>query len=941
MKGRIVSLLLTLLLAGICDAEVLHSWVEPQPDHAFQNDHGVEYPFYTYTSKSAERSESGSSWSLTASATASANARAALPGSGDVSRQWDADAQLRATGDMDTLKPDPADDLAKTEDGIERTLTSSDGTTTARTKRKAHVVYYQNRTFGSPDQRPLDASTSGGKSETSSSPSGLDADPWASSWLEVRRRINLNNPVDGSPFTSTTPNCESSGDGHTCPGSGTPQQPQTVHCERGAGCQNPPGVEGNRKAHAIKCPERTYKQGAWQWLLIKLKEDCKGEKWSCHSDPDNCRRKHLHITAVSSESGSVINGIFVPAGYSIGACGEHMYPSSGSASSHALQASCSTDTNCISTNFYQCQHTEHEYPLETRVRCGNPGTASWACSEGGYAESTHAHILYCDGGHRFWGCNAGTLARHRLHGLSMSIHDTTSSGNADDVSSNENDSGGGEDNDGEAVVLVACGNTATGTAACSSGGLVPQADTHQTTCRAGHTYWGCNPSEAANHSRHVPNMICGNTSASTSSRCLYTRIASSEYAHQSTCAAGHTYWRCSSSETTEHRSHTASDTTSGGSADDDSDDDNNAPSAPTLPTPPVTYEPCGIHTTGTPGTPDSHHWVTCPTNSSGQNCSSGGYYACQSHRHSYPSTPSVSYHVCGIHTTNVGGSHRWVTCPTNSSGQNCSSGGYYACQSHRHSYPSPPAPAVVCPANSWTGCRGTVSHATTCPAGHSYYSCNPEAVSAHSGHTAPAPVVCPANSWTGCGGTSSHATTCGRGHTYYTCNSSAVSSHSGHNSSGNNSSSNNSSSNNSSSNNSSSNNSSSNNSSANNSSSNNSTVTLIYCSGCWQVVSSASQHQTTCGQGHSYYGCNSYYVSQHSSHSSSSNNSSSNNSSANNSSSNNSSSNNSSGNNSPVIVCPANRWTNCGGTVSHATTCGRGHSYYTCNPNAVRAHSWH
>ena len=245
-----------------------------------------------------------------------------------------------------------------------------------------------------------------------------------------------------------------------------------------------------------------------------------------------------------------------------------------------------------------------------------------------------------------------------------------------------------------------------------------------------------------------------------------------------------------------------------------------------------------------------------------------------------------------------------MTCPTNSSGQNCSSGGYYVCQSHSHSYPSPPAPAVVCPANSWTGCRGTVSHATTC----------------------------------------------GRGHTYYTCNSSAVSSHSGHNSSGNNSSQNNSSSNNSSSNTSSSNNSSENNSSQNNSSQNNSsennsssntTPTTIYCTGCWQVVSSSGAHLTTCGQGHSYYGCNSYYVGQHSGHASSSNNSSQNNSSSNNSSSNNSSSNNSSGNTTAPVVCPANRWTGCGGTSSHATTCGRGHSYYTCNPNAVSAHSWH
>ena len=152
------------------------------------------------------------------------------------------------------------------------------------------------------------------------------------------------------------------------------------------------------------------------------------ERWSHLSDEEVAESQIV----VSDEDSTTLNPNLRPCGHPQDATGDH-----------SLQASCSTDSRCITTNFYQCQHTEHEYPPETRVRCGNPGTASWACSEGGYAESTHAHILYCDGGHRFWGCNAGTLARHRLHGLSMSIHDTTSSGNADDVSSNENDSGGG------------------------------------------------------------------------------------------------------------------------------------------------------------------------------------------------------------------------------------------------------------------------------------------------------------------------------------------------------------------------------------------------------------------------------------------------------------------------------------------------------------------
>ena len=38
------------------------------------------------------------------------------------------------------------------------------------------------------------------------------------------------------------------------------------------------------------------------------------------------------------------------------------------------------------------------------------------------------------------------------------------------------------------------------------------------------------------------------------------------------------------------------------------------------------------------------------------------------------------------------------------------------------------------------------------------------------------------------------------------------------------------------------------------------------------------------------------------------------------------------------VLCPANAWTNCGNTTSDATTCIGGHTYYTCNRNAVDRH---
>ena len=650
-------------------------------------------------------------------------------------------------------------------------------------------------------------------------------------------------------------------------------------------------------------------------------------------------------------------------------------------------------------------HIDEAPPL----RCSNPYGGSGTCIYGHVVGSNaDEHKTTCSTHGDYWSCNQGHNDRHRSRTCTRCSQSYQNCGNyssacqdvywhTERTITTDSDSEGNDDN---GYIIGDCGHTFT-----RSQWYRHQSHTCRETnsqgqrCIAGRKFT-CLPHTHAYRSTTTTNdpYVTGECDHT------YRQSQASNHEWVETCpqtnnrgqqCSGGNYYEC------RPHAHTYGSTSTSSVNNDNGDDTENVPSAPSAPPPPsVSYEPCGIHTTGTTGshswvtcptnssgqncssggyyacqshrhsyptttthepcgihttgTSGSHSWVTCPTNSSGQNCSSGGYYACQSHRHSYPTT--TTYERCGIHTTGTSGSHSWVTCPTNSSGQNCSSGGYYVCQSHSHSYPSPP------PSVSYHGCGlhttsvGGSHHWVTCPTNSSgqncssggYYVCQSHS---HSYPSPPAPaVVCPANSWTGCRGTVSHATTCGRGHTYYTCNSSAVSSHSGHNSSGNNSSQNNSSSNNSSSNTSSSNNSSENNSSQNNSSQNNSsennsssntTPTTIYCTGCWQVVSSSGAHLTTCGQGHSYYGCNSYYVGQHSGHASSSNNSSQNNSSSNNSSSNNSSSNNSSGNTTAPVVCPANRWTGCGGTSSHATTCGRGHSYYTCNPNAVSAHSWH
>ena len=250
MKTLNLLLLLTfvcLTFSGIAGAEVLHKWLEPNPYHSYTYGNTDENLFYTYTTKDASRSESGGSWQVTGSATASANAHAPLPRGEDRSTEFDVDAQLRATGDRHEVDPFHGNELPETADGVEKTKKSSDGTTTARTKRKAHVVHYRNKTFGQADQRSLNTSTSGGKSETSVSPTDLDADPWASSWLEVKRRVALNNDIPGSPFESATPECSSSGNGHTCEGYVSPEKKKEVgHCERKSACLTPETSVKNR-----------------------------------------------------------------------------------------------------------------------------------------------------------------------------------------------------------------------------------------------------------------------------------------------------------------------------------------------------------------------------------------------------------------------------------------------------------------------------------------------------------------------------------------------------------------------------------------------------------------------------------------------------------------------------------------------------------------------
>lgn len=116
-------------------------------------------------------------------------------------------------------------------------------------------------------------------------------------------------------------------------------------------------------------------------------------------------------------------------------CGVHATTVSGD---HSLQASCSTDSTCIATSFYQCQHSSHTYPAVTTRPCGHPttrgGSHSWVSagkcpyrnSEGDRCKNTsgyyrckpHTHEYpkweTCSSGHRYNAESDSAVKRHRV-----------------------------------------------------------------------------------------------------------------------------------------------------------------------------------------------------------------------------------------------------------------------------------------------------------------------------------------------------------------------------------------------------------------------------------------------------------------------------------------------------------------------------------------------
>ena len=162
-----------------------------------------------------------------------------------------------------------------------------------------------------------------------------------------------------------------------------------------------------------------------------------------------------------------------------------------------------------------------------------------------------------------------------------------------------------------------------------------------------------------------------------------------------------------------------------------------------------------------------------------RNCSNCGQQVSYFNQHKLSGT----WNCPGL-TTNNGGNNGGDTGTTESPTIGKNGGGTGGTSSDR----------VRCGAGSRCGRGGYASHRNThrsnCAAGHFYWTCSSSDVTTHSPHTArPANSVRCGNRWSGYSGCSSggyatstnaHRTTCAAGHAYWSCNRNAVSSHSGH-----------------------------------------------------------------------------------------------------------------------------------------------------------------
>ena len=199
-----------------------------------------------------------------------------------------------------------------------------------------------------------------------SSPTGLSASPYCYGSLSgvVRKSTGALSPT---PLTFRSGDNTSTGD---TPDDGT-ENIVTEKCQRGGSCGKS-GTATTSLSHRLKCPEQRWGTNILLGAIgiyKKKKEACPGYTWTCSGLACDFTASHVPASELHLEEKYVdANDKTVDPSSVKRPCG-HLLSASGD---HSLQASCSTDSNCIATNFYQCKHTEHEYAKKELLACGHP-----------------------------------------------------------------------------------------------------------------------------------------------------------------------------------------------------------------------------------------------------------------------------------------------------------------------------------------------------------------------------------------------------------------------------------------------------------------------------------------------------------------------------------------------------------------------------------------
>ena len=534
----------------------------------------------------------------------------------------------------------------------------------------------------------------------------------------------------------------------------------TEICQRGESCGEP-GTATVSLSHRVKCPEKRWGANIvleavnlhntfLGKIFKKKKEDCPGYVWTCSGLACNFTASHVDSSESHLEEKYVDSqGNTVDPSSVTRDCG-HLLSASGD---HSKQASCSvTNSNgqrCTVTNFYACQSHTHTYPnarflplLTVRQRCQS-ASLGYTCSKGGYTTGRDTHTSTCRLWHRYWDCDPAAVEQHKVR---TCVRCSNTYQNCD----------GGRNPCISGLGHAETVETAAEVPSMPQPDPSPPSETPPTTSPEDSDTTENEEQETEEESDTAENEEQETGEEDTTEVPEQTPSARPT----AVCGSGHIYPTDSASRRRQHRDRTCLRCE-------------------------LTYQNCSNyssacqntrwHTENTEATMRGecghtyrirvraqHASVTCSVqNSAGDTCTGGSYYVCQSHTHTYPSrstptpTPSppensnpnnnedeeeeeeeevpaappapvISYHPCGIHLTTVSGDHSLqASCSTD---RTCIATSFYRCQHSSHTYPAPPpapvpTPTVVCPADSWTNCGGTSSHAQTCRSGHTYYTC--------------------------------------------------------------------------------------------------------------------------------------------------------------------------------------------------------------------------